>query len=284
MKRRTIISVSTIIMVLVGIAIGVLGSVAGLLISPRLAGVSSEFRCVSCHQLHGAINLSDVPFNALVLLTGDVPEPGWISVNDILPYRYAGQASLSLPDLLQENGVEEFKEVSLISTDGGIVTLARENVTQRSLLLPYLEGIRFQDDNLHVSTWLKGINKIIVVGEELPIVIDGRATSMGRLLREKTLTVVAERSNPMYRSEEDGLVREGEYSHLHTGAPLDDLVAHAGFSTLTVTDAVGQAYTIDARTAEGAILTIYYGRPTLLFPDLHKGEWVSDVVRIISNP
>ncbi|MCJ7619914.1 MAG: hypothetical protein MUP64_06825, partial [Anaerolineae bacterium] len=233
MKRT--IALSTIVTVLVGVAIGVAGSIGGLLISPKLTGITSEFRCVDCHQLHGAINLDEVPFNSFVLLTGDVPEPRLISVNDILPYRYAGEAGLSLPDFLANNGVEDFKEVSLISTDGGIVTLERQYVSERSLLLPYLESIRFQDDGLHVSTWLKGINKIIVIGEELPIIIDGRATSMGRLLRENTLTVVSERSYPMYRSEEDGEVRKGEYSHLHTGAPIGDVVAHRDFATLTVT-------------------------------------------------
>lgn len=282
MKRT--IALSTIVTVLVGVAIGVAGSIGGLLISPKLTGITSEFRCVDCHQLHGAINLDEVPFNSFVLLTGDVPEPRLISVNDILPYRYAGEAGLSLPDFLANNGVEDFKQVSLISTDGGIVTLERQYVSERSLLLPYLESIRFQDDGLHVSTWLKGINKIIVIGEELPIIIDGRATSMGRLLRENTLTVVSERSYPMYRSEEDGEVRKGEYSHLHTGAPISELVAHRDFSTLTITDAEGETYAIEARDAEQAILTIYYGKPTLMLPELHKGEWVSDVVRVVSNP
>jgi len=281
--KRTI-ALSTIVTVLVGVAIGVAGSIGGLLISPKLTGITSEFRCVDCHQLHGAINLDEVPFNSFVLLTGDVPEPRLISVNDILPYRYAGEAGLSLPDFLANNGVEDFKQVSLISTDGGIVTLERQYVSERSLLLPYLESIRFQDDGLHVSTWLKGINKIIVIGEELPIIIDGRATSMGRLLRENTLTVVSERSYPMYRSEEDGEVRKGEYSHLHTGAPISELVAHRDFSTLTITDAEGETYAIEARDAEQAILTIYYGKPTLMLPELHKGEWVSDVVRVVSNP
>ena len=282
MKRT--IALSTIVTVLVGVAIGVAGSIGGLLISPKLTGITSEFRCVDCHQLHGAINLDEVPFNSFVLLTGDVPEPRLISVNDILPYRYAGEAGLSLPDFLANNGVEDFKQVSLISTDGGIVTLERQYVSERSLLLPYLESIRFQDDGLHVSTWLKGINKIIVIGEELPIIIDGRATSMGRLLRENTLTVVSERSYPMYRSEEDGEVRKGEYSHLHTGAPISELVAHRDFSTLTITDAEGETYAIEARDAQQAILTIYYGKPTLMLPELHKGEWVSDVVRVVSNP
>jgi hypothetical protein len=284
MTKSITLNVSVIVAVLVGVIIGVGGSVAGLLVSPRLAGVSSEFRCVECHQLHGAITLDNVPFNAFVLLTGDVPEPRLIGVNEMLPYRLAGQASISLLQLLAQNGVEDFKEVSLISTDGGIVTLERQYVSDRSLLLAYVESVRFKDDGLHVSTWLKGINKIVVVGNDLPIIVDGRATSMGRLLRENTLTVISERSYPMYHSEEDGQIREGEYSHLHTGAPLEDLVAHADFATLTVTDAQDQAYTIDARTAEGAILTIYYGEPTLMFPDLHKGEWVADVVKIVSNP
>jgi hypothetical protein len=282
LKRN--IAVSTILTLSVGVAIGVAGSIGGLLVSPKLAGISSEFRCVDCHQLHGAVSLDDVPFNSFVLLTGDVPEPRLIGVNEMLPYRLSGQASLSLLDFLTENGVQDFKEVSLVSTDGGIVTLERQYVSERSLLLPYLESIRFQDDGLHVSTWLKGINKIIVIGEELPIIIDGRATSMGRLLRENTLTVVSERSYPMYRSEEDGEVRKGEYSHLHTGASIRDLVAHRDFSTLTVTDAEGETYTIEARQAKQAILTIYYGKPTLLLPELHKGEWVSDVVRVVSNP
>jgi len=282
LKRN--IAVSTIVTVLVGVAIGVAGSAGALLISPRLTGITSEFRCVDCHQLHGAIELDEVPFNSFVMFTGDVPEPKLISVNELLPYRLTGQASLPLPDLLNQNGVQSFKEVSLISTDGGIVTLEKQYLSERSLLLPYLESIRFQDDGLHVSTWLKGINKIIVIGEELSIIIDGRATSIGRLLRENTMTVISERSYPMYRSEEDGEVREGEYSHLHTGAPISDWVAHRDFSTLTVTDAEGETYTIEARDAHQAILTLYYGKPTLMLPELHKGEWVSDVVRVISNP
>lgn len=284
MRRNLTINKPIIIAILAGIIIGIVGSTGGLLISPQLAGISSDFRCVDCHQLHGAITLDNVPFNALVLLTGDVPEPRLLSVNDILPYKYAGQVSISLPDLLAQNGVQDFKEVSLISTDGGIVTIEKEFISERSLLLPYLEGIRFQDDGLHVSTWLKGISKIIAIGNELPITIDGRATSMGRLLRDNTFTVVSERSYPMYRSEEDGQVREAEYSHLHTGAPVRELVAHPNFTTLAVTDAEGQTHTIDARTAEKAILTMYLGSPTLLLPDLHRGEWISNVVEVISNP
>lgn len=284
MKRRIVVSLPVIVGVAAGIVVGITGSAVGLLVSPRLAGISSDFRCVDCHQLHGAVTLDDVPFNALVLLTGDVPEPGFLSVNDILPYRSAGRVSMSLLGLLAQNGVQDFKEVSLISTDGGIVTIAKEYVTDHSLLLAYLEGIRFQDDDLHISTWLKGISKIIVVGNELSLVIDGRATSMGRLLRENTSTVVSERSYPMYRSEEDGQVRKAEYSHLHTGAPIREVVAHPDFSTLSVTDSQGQVRTLDARTAEKAILTTYYGSPTLLLPGLHRGEWVPDVVKVISSP
>jgi hypothetical protein len=284
LKKNVTINMSIVIATLAGIMIGIVASAGGFLISPQLAGISSDFRCVDCHQLHGAVTLDNVPFNALVLLTGDVPEPRFLSVNDILPYKYAGQVTISLPDLLAQNGVHGFKEVSLISTDGGIVTIEKQFISERSFLLPYLEGVRFQDDGLHVSTWLKGISKIVVIGNELPLTIDGRATSMGRLLRENTLTVVSERSYPMYRSEEDGQVREAEYSHLHTGAPIETIVTHPGFQTLTVTDAEGQTHTVDALTAENAILAVYYGKVTLLFPDLHRGEWISDVAEVVSNP
>ena len=85
MKRNVALNVSIIVAVLVGVAIGVVGSVAGVLLSPQLTGITSEFRCVDCHQVHGAITLEDVPFNTFVLLTGDVPEPALIRVNEILP-------------------------------------------------------------------------------------------------------------------------------------------------------------------------------------------------------
>jgi len=43
--------------------------------------------CATCHDDHGSAEMSGVPFNTLVLLAGDLPEPGYIAVNDILPYR-----------------------------------------------------------------------------------------------------------------------------------------------------------------------------------------------------
>ena len=46
MGKSVTLKVSVIIAVLLGVAVGVGGSAAGLLLSPRLAGISSEFRCV----------------------------------------------------------------------------------------------------------------------------------------------------------------------------------------------------------------------------------------------
>ena len=43
--------------------------------------------CDSCHDDHGSAEMANVPFDDLILLQGDVPQPGYIPVNDILPYR-----------------------------------------------------------------------------------------------------------------------------------------------------------------------------------------------------
>ena len=49
---------------------------------------------------------------------------------------------------------------------------------------PSGQGVRFAAENLHISAWIKGIRRVIVVGKEMPLVIDGQPTSIGRLLIE----------------------------------------------------------------------------------------------------
>ena len=178
----------------VGLVLGVGGAAAGLLISPQLHGIEREFRCVSCHgSVHGAVQLESLPYNALVMLTGDVTKPGYVTVNDIFPYRGAEQKGISIPKFIETYGATtDFSRIILVSTDGGRVSLDREYVSEKSLLLPYLEGIRFSDENQHVSTWLKGISEIIVVGDGRKLSIDGKPYTMGGLLAGPTVSVSAE--------------------------------------------------------------------------------------------
>ena len=76
----------------------------------------------------------------LLLLTGDVPEPGYIPVNDIVPYGEFTRTAMPLLDFLAHQGVEEFESVTFTSSDGGVVTVARENLGEGSLLLPHTDG------------------------------------------------------------------------------------------------------------------------------------------------
>ena len=139
-------------------------------------------RCSTCHDDHGAVEFSGLPFFNLISFTGDVPDPGYLEIDQILPYRDHPNTHLKLLDLLEEQGVEDFVSVTLASRDGGFVTITRENITDQALLLPFSDGIRFASEDLHVSTWLKGISRVIVVGEERDLIINGEATSPGRLL------------------------------------------------------------------------------------------------------
>jgi len=164
------------------------------------------------------------------------------------------------------------------------VVINREFVTEQTMLVPYLEGLRFKDENQHVSTWLKGVRWITVVGKETPLTIDGETTSMGRLLLRGRTTTVTERGNvAMYKSELDGQTYEGLYTHRYTGVPLAELLDNPDFTTLVVTDARGRTTEFDAESARGAILAQVNGRTTLVLPELARGQWVADVVSIESK-
>jgi len=239
--------------------------------------------CSTCHDEHGSAEMAEVPFGQLVLLQGDVPDPGYIAVNDILPYRELTSTHMALLDLLAQQGVEEFQSVTLSSSDGGFITIEREDVTATALLLPYTDGMRFSDESLHISTWLKGINRIIVVGEGRPIVLDGQRTSMGRLLLRATRSATVEQTETMFRSEEDGQVRTAKTASRIEGAPIEDLVADPGFDRMTVLDAAGQTHTLSADEADGALLAQIGAEIVLVLPGRGRSQWVAGVVEITTE-
>lgn len=240
--------------------------------------------CAECHDVHGAIEWEDAPFQSQVWVLGDVPKATCFIVNDLFPYRQdeIGTA-ISLPDLLARYGVEDFARVALESLDGGIVTLDREYVTEHARLVPYLEGLRFQDENQHVSTWLKGVRWIVVVGDETPLEINGVATSMGRLLLGDRTTVTAEGGDALFVSELDGKTYRGDYAHLYTGARLERLLGDKTYTTLEVTDASGEVREYPAEQVADAIIATVDGRPSLVLPSASRREWVIDVVRIATR-
>jgi len=242
--------------------------------------VAKFHSCATCHDEHGSAEMSKVPFNQLVLLAGDLPEPGYIAINDILPYRDQPGTQVALLDLLEEQGVTAFDRVALFSSDGGVVTIDQPNLTQSALLLPHVDGVRFADESLHVSTWLKGIARIVVVGVDKPLTIDGQATSIGRLLLRATRSAITGQAEVMFKGEEDGRVRKAKTASRIEGAPIEDLV---GFNAIAVRDAQGQEHALSADEAEGAILAQIDGRIVLVLPGRGQPQWILDVVEITSR-
>lgn len=237
-------------------------------------------RCSTCHDDHGAVEFSELPFFAMIEVTGDVPDPGFVQVNEILPYRDQPHTMLPLQDFLKDQGVEDFETVSLTSRDGGFITIPEKNLNDRALLLPFSDGIRFASEDLHVSTWLKGLTGVIVVGDQLPLSINGEATSIGRLLLGPTRQVTVEPAKVMFVSEQDGEIRDAQTASRVRGAALEDLLGAEFDNGIIVQDQEGGEYEYLRSELDGAVLTPGRNGTTLVIPGLARVDWVDGVVEL----
>ncbi len=239
--------------------------------------------CATCHDDHGSAEMANVPFDDLILLQGDVPEPGYIPVNEILPYRDQPGTHVALLDFLAGQGVTEFESVTLASRDEGLITVERDNLTADALLLPHVDGVRFAAENLHVSTWLKGVWRIIVVGPDRPLTLDGYRTSIGRLLLGPTTSATIEQTDVMLHSEVDGQVRKAKTASRIEGPGLESIVADPGFDTLLVRDASGAEHTLTAVEARGAVLAQMGQQVVLVLPNRGRAQWMAGVIELVSE-
>ena len=239
--------------------------------------------CETCHDDHGSAEMANVPFDDLILLQGDVPQPGYIPVNEILPYRDQPGTHVMLLDFLAEQGVSDFESVTLASRDEGWITVDRDNLTGEAMLMPHVDGVRFAAENLHVSSWLKGVWRIIVVGPDRPLTLDGYRTSIGRLLLGPTVSVTVEQTDVMLRGETDGQIRKAKTASRIVGAGLADIVADPGFDELLVRDADGGEHTLTAAEARGAVLTQMGQQLVLVLPDRGRAQWIAGVVELVSE-
>jgi hypothetical protein len=239
--------------------------------------------CDSCHDGHGSAEMASVPFDDLILLQGDVPEPGYIPVNDILPYRDQPGTHVTLLDFLADQGVTEFESVTLASRDEGWITVDRANLTEAAMLLPHVDGVRFAAEDLHVSTWLKGVWRIIVAGPDKPLTLDGYRTSIGRLMLGPTASVTVEQTDVMLSGGADGQVRKAKTASRIEGAGLANIVADPGFDTLLVRDADGTEHTLTASEARGAVLAQIGQQVVLVLPGRGRAQWIASVVELVSE-
>ena len=267
-------------------------ALVGLLVGVGLTGwqvlpakeMAARATCADCHDLHGAIELEETPFQSQVWLLGDVPRTTYFFVNDLFPLVSQQRGDqISLPELLARYGVADFERVALQSLDGGLVILERQYVTSESVLVPYLEGLRFRDENQHESTWLKGVRWIIVAGAEVTLTVDGVETSLGRLMLGGIENVIEGSGQAMFKSPLDSQIYKAIYTRAHPGAPLRRALPH-GFAFLRVTDSSGAVHELTCDVAREAVLIRLAEQVVLALPNAPSRDWVRDVVSITSIP
>ena len=244
---------------------------------------TEEFHmCDTCHDDHGSVEFSGVPFSSIVNFTGDVPDPSFLKINAIIPDQENVGTHITVPDLLAQQGVEDFESVTFMSNDGGSATVEAQYLDETAMLVPYVDGIRFASEIVHASSWLKGIVKIVVVGQETPLLIDGEATSIGRLLLGDQMQVTIEGTDVML-ADDDGNLSHAFVANWIQGAPLISLLKNKTPEEITVTDVSGNTITLSGEEVTNAVITMIYDKVTLVLPDRGRSAWPVDIVEIESN-
>jgi hypothetical protein len=238
--------------------------------------------CETCHDEHGAVELTGVRFFEVVDLTGDVPDPTFVRVNEVIPDQENVGAHITLFDFLSQNGVDDFVSVTFLTNDGGLATIEFQHLDETAMLVPYIDGVRFVTESVHSSTWLKGISRIIVVGKDTPLVIDGHATSIGRLLIGETIRVTVEGSNIML-TDSSGETSQALVANWAEGARLIPLLDNPAPTSITITNISGETIKLGAEEVQDSILAIIRDSVTLVLPDRGRSAWPSDIVKIESE-
>jgi hypothetical protein len=238
--------------------------------------------CKTCHDDHGSAEISGIKFFEVIELTGDVPDPAFVRVNEVMPNQEEVGTHILLFDFLKRYGVTEFESVSFITNDGGLATIKSQYLDETVMLVPYMDGVRFVTESVHVSTWLKGIKRIIVVGTEKPLIIDGQETSVGQLLLGETVRITVEGSDVMLISEE-GETKSAFVANTVEGAKLLPLLETENPSTVLVTLKNGETTELNRDDFENAVIAVVRGQVTLVLPDRGRGVWLSNIQKIDSS-
>ena len=242
---------------------------------------TEEFHtCDTCHNSHGSARLSDITFNTTIHLTGDVPKDQFIPSNQVFLVDKKPEDEISINDFLGNQGINSFKSITLYSNDGGFTTIAKDQLSETSLLLPYEDSIRFADEKLHVSTWLKGISKIIVVGDERKLVIDGNEVSFGELLLKDTVQFMVEQAPVMLKNEADGLIRTGYTAERLEGIEVSRLILLDDEKEYLLEMENGTIQKLGGTELKNSKLVLIGPDIVLVFPDKSRNTWLRQIVSI----
>ena len=238
--------------------------------------------CSDCHDDHGAVEMAGIQFYAVIDLTGDVPDPAFVRINEILPDQENAGTHLTVQDFLAQNGVEDYESITFITNDGGMTTIDSEYIDETAMLVPYVDSVRFASETLHASSWLKGITRIVVVGADTPLTIDGVETSIGRLLIGETAHIVVESTDVML-ADETGRLSHATTANWIEGTLLAPLLEDPNPESITVTDSAGEIVELTADEIVGAALAMDHNSVTLVLPERGRSAWLVDILSIESN-
>jgi len=242
----------------------------------------TEFHsCSTCHDEHGSVELPNLSFYNMIELTGDVTEVIFIPWNHFFnSYSDLPNTFITVDEFLTKWEIADYTSITLYTRDGEFVTINKSDITDNAMFLPYEDGIRFASDDLHVSTWAKGIAKIIIISEEKPLQIGGEQTSIGRLLLGKTTSITTEEAKVMFRSEEDGLTREAVTSSRIEGVAMTDLLELENYENIEFILQDGSKVILPVEEIKDAVLTKQNSSVVLIIPDKGRSDWVFDIVKI----
>lgn len=238
--------------------------------------------CDTCHDDHGAVELSGVTFFEVVELTGDVPDPTFVRINEILPDQKNLGTHITLFEFLRQNGVEQFESVTFTTSDGGLTTIGFEFLDDTAMLVPYMDGVRFITESVHSSTWLKGIKRIIIVGTEKPLTIDGEKTSIGRLLTGETIRLTVEGSEVMLTND-SGETNLAYVANWAEGALLLPHLKTLQPESVYITDVKGATVELSIDEVQNAVIGIVRDKVTLILPNRGRSAWPTEIIEIESN-
>jgi len=242
---------------------------------------TEEFHsCNTCHDEHGSAVFAGLNLYSTVHLTGDVPESKFIPTNQIFLEEGQAIGQVTVGEFLKKNGVDDFESVTFASNDGGFTTITRDQMGETSFLLPFQNGVRFADENIHVSTWIKGISKIIVVDNNQDLRIGDRTFSTGELMLLNTVRFTVEQAKVMLKSELDGKIRTGFTAERLEGIELDDLLDTQPGTVYHISLLSGDRVVRTIEELEGSKLVQIGKEITIVFPEKSRNQWLSGISSI----
>ncbi len=237
--------------------------------------------CDTCHNEHGSAVFAGLNFYSTIQLTGDVSEEKFIPTNQIFLNDDAQEIDeVAINDFLKQNGVDEFASITFASNDGGFTTVEKDQLGDTSYLVPFENGVRFADEKLHESTWIKGINKIIVTGNQKDLTIGDQAYSLGELMLMDTVKFTVEQAQVMLKSEQDGVIRKGYTAERLEGIEISRLIDLQPLKSYSVTFGDDSIQDTSYEEMLDSKLLLIGKQITLVFPDKARNQWLFGVKSI----